>query len=194
MLEKATTTEISKVKVYGSNYAENQLFKSKHFTDVVRKYDSLHQLNIYSNFMLHEYVASSEHKDRILIGSHTLECEGGVREGRYGSPHTHHKYDALHLRGTSGKISYTRSVLNIFQNAGLVTGPIEVTVPSMKSQWQGANPLHNQPQGNWHRVPARRNQVRRLGYAYIPEKNRRGWRAGFSVGLTFNGFSNLFVT
>ena len=58
---------------------------------------------------------SSPLKNRLTIGTHTLECYGGIRESRY---RLREKYDGVHLYGPSGKKSYTESVLRIVKEAG----------------------------------------------------------------------------
>ena len=56
-------------------------------------------------------------KDNITIGTHNLECHGGIRDMRYRQGG---KYDGLHFWGPSGNKSYTESVLEIFRNDGLI--------------------------------------------------------------------------
>ena len=55
-------------------------------------------------------------KHRITLGSHSLECHGGIRESRYRNGG---KFDGIHLYGPSGKKAYTESVLSIIKNAGI---------------------------------------------------------------------------
>ena len=62
----------------------------------------------------------SIHKSRITLGSHNLDCAGGVREARYRSKN---KYDGLHLDGPSGGKAYTESVLSILREGDLVKSP-----------------------------------------------------------------------
>ena len=59
-------------------------------------------------------------KDRLTIGSHSLECSGGVRESRY---RFRNKYDGIHMYGQSGKKAYTESVLRIIKDAGYIKSP-----------------------------------------------------------------------
>ena len=98
------------------------------------RYDDLHDLNHYANGLLHEAVARSRNINKIFIGQHTLECDGGMRASRFGTPSSHHNYDGIHMRGTSGKMAYTRSVANIFQHAGILSSPLKVVVPKMTSR------------------------------------------------------------
>ena len=58
------------------------------------------------------------HKDKIFIGNHNLDCTGAIKESRYRESRTG-RYDGVHLIGNSGKISYTKSVLNILSMAGV---------------------------------------------------------------------------
>ena len=51
-------------------------------------------------------------KDRIVIGSHNLDCSGDVRRIRYKDERSGN-YDGVHLYGSAGKAAYTESVLNI---------------------------------------------------------------------------------
>ena len=95
------------------------------------RYDDFHELNRYANTVLHEAVAQSKYTNKIFIGQHTLECQDGLRASRFGSPSSHQYYDGIHLRGTSGKMAYTRSVASIFQQAGILTSPIQVIVPRL---------------------------------------------------------------
>ena len=59
---------------------------------------------------------SSKLKDRIFLGSHNIDCTGGIREARYRETQTG-RFDGLHLLGSSGKKAYTNSVLNILNLA-----------------------------------------------------------------------------
>ena len=53
-------------------------------------------------------------KNQIVIGSHNLECTGGIRAARYSAFKTN-KYDGIHMYGSSGQKAYTHSVLSIFK-------------------------------------------------------------------------------
>ena len=61
--------------------------------------------------------SSSAFKSRITIGSHNLDCSGGVREARYRSKH---RFDGVHLFGSAGSKAFTESVLMILNDADLV--------------------------------------------------------------------------
>ena len=59
----------------------------------------------------------SPHKNRIMIGSHSLECTGGIRDARYKNKD---QYDGIHMYGPAGRKAYTESVLSIIRDVGLV--------------------------------------------------------------------------
>ena len=90
--------------------------------EAVPRYDGKEELNKYGNQMLHQAKAESTdtNKDRVKIGVHNLECEGGVRESRYGDGRNG-PVDMIHMRGSSGKVAYTRSVAAILARAGLAS-------------------------------------------------------------------------
>ena len=59
----------------------------------------------------------SKHKDRLTIGTHSLECVGAIREARF---RLKNMFDGIHLYGPSGRKAYTESVLGILKTSGLV--------------------------------------------------------------------------
>ena len=61
-------------------------------------------------------------KSKLIIGSHNLDCAGGVKESRYRNTHRN-LYDGVHMYGPSGKKAYTESVLNILRIADLIKSP-----------------------------------------------------------------------
>ena len=73
-------------------------------------------VQIYNDTLLKLWI-ESPNKDKIHIGSHSLECAGGVRKARY---MLGRKYDGLHMYGPSGRKAYTESVLNILRDAGFI--------------------------------------------------------------------------
>ena len=72
--------------------------------------------------MLHQAKAESTdiNRDRVKIGVHDLECGGGVRESRYGDGRNG-PVDMIHMKGSSGRVAYTRSVAAILARAGLAS-------------------------------------------------------------------------
>ena len=86
----------------------------------IPRYDGKEKLNRYGNNMLHmaKEESNSVHKDRVTIGGHNLDCEGGKRASRYGDGRKTH-VDMIHMRGPSGLVAYTRSVAAILAKAGM---------------------------------------------------------------------------
>ena len=71
------------------------------------------------NSALVDLAASSDLKEKLIIGDHTLDCEGAVREARYKNSRTG-RYNSVHLFGPSGVKAYTESILKIFKSANLI--------------------------------------------------------------------------
>ena len=74
---------------------------------------------LYNDTVVQLWLGSSL-KDRITIGSHSLECSGGVRDARYRQGK---RYDGIHMYGPSGRKAYTESVLTIMRNGGHIKSP-----------------------------------------------------------------------
>ena len=86
------------------------------------RYDGKEDLNRYGNDMLYQARAESTSldKNRVKIGVHKLDCEGGLRASRYGDGRSG-QVDMLHLKGASGRVAFTRSVAAMMAEAGLTT-------------------------------------------------------------------------
>ena len=74
---------------------------------------------LYNDTLMQLWLASPL-KDRLTIGSHRLECSGGVRESKY---RFRNKFDGVHMFGQSGRKAYTESVLRIIRDAGHIKSP-----------------------------------------------------------------------
>ena len=74
---------------------------------------------LFNDTLLQLWLGSSL-KEKIVIGSHRLECTGGVRYARYMQGK---KYDGIHMYGPAGKKAYTESVLSIIRDAGYIKYP-----------------------------------------------------------------------
>ena len=70
---------------------------------------------------------TSQLKDKIFVGNHTIDCTGSIREARYRNTKTG-RYDGIHLFGSSGKKAYTNSVMNSLKQAGIVNPEFDHTV------------------------------------------------------------------
>ena len=74
---------------------------------------------LYNNTITQLWMSSSL-KDRIVLGSHNIECSGAIKEARYRETKSV-KFDGIHLFGSSGQKAYTLSVLNILQAVHLTS-------------------------------------------------------------------------
>ena len=90
--------------------------------EAIPRYDGKEELNRFGNSMLHmaKEEANSVHKNKVTIGAHNLDCEGGKLASRYGDGRKQH-VDRIHMRGPSGLVAYTRSVAAILAKAGLAS-------------------------------------------------------------------------
>ena len=70
------------------------------------------------NNTITELWMNSKNKDKIAIGSQTIECTGAIKEARYRETKTG-RFHGIHLLGSSGRKAYTLSVLNILRNSEL---------------------------------------------------------------------------
>ena len=60
---------------------------------------------------------------KLVIGDHSLSCNGAVRESRYKDTRSG-RYNGIHLYGPSGSKAYTASVINILKSADLITSVV----------------------------------------------------------------------
>ena len=69
--------------------------------------------------------STSNKKDKVVIRVHNLDCQGGLRLSKYGdvarNQGDREKMDMVHMRGASGKVAYTRSVVAILAKANLAS-------------------------------------------------------------------------
>ena len=66
----------------------------------------------YANNFLQKLWVESSHKENIMVGSHNLDCSVVARRERFTDDRTG-KYDGIHMYGSSGKLAYTDSLVNI---------------------------------------------------------------------------------
>ena len=98
--------------------------------DVEEKDNDKAELAKLANKELHKARDDSEYAENILVGVHSgLECQGRTRISRFTSDHTNGlhgrnirmgKYDGVHMYSQGGAEALTKSILNIFQTAGMV--------------------------------------------------------------------------
>ena len=118
----AATNVISEVS---NTLKSNPSIKKAIIMECTPRYDTISEdplsakaglISLY-NDTLEQSLLSSSLKDRILLGSHNLECSGGVRSARFGWKN---RFDGIHLRGVSGQKAYTESLLITLKKAQMV--------------------------------------------------------------------------
>ena len=82
------------------------------------------------------------YKEKLVIGTQNIECYGALNEARYRETMTG-KYDGVHLYGSSGRKAYTNSVLNIRNNANLVTEDYQYHKACPQASYQASQFQHN---------------------------------------------------
>ena len=119
------------------------------------RFDELEELNKYANKDLHSQWqrCDKEFKKKIIIGKHNLKPHGEFARAqhlaRWGDSSLHQDHDNLHLRGNSGQMKTTDSILAALFSAGLSeaknpgffsssTKPAPVTSSRQPEPWQQA--------------------------------------------------------
>ena len=74
-------------------------------------------------------------KEKLVIGSHNIDCSGAIKESRYRQPKTG-RFDGIHLLGNSGQKAYTLSVLNILKLANLTSSQYDYHQSYAQFQYQ----------------------------------------------------------
>ena len=122
------------------------------------------------NTTLTEQWMTCQHKDKIFIGTHNIECSGSIKESRYRETKTG-RFDGVHLYGSSGQKAYTLSVLNILKAAQLTTSDFDFHQSCAQSQYRQTNRSNNVR--NNRQVAGQTAQSRgQSGYYSIPTQNR----------------------
>ena len=93
-------------------------------------------VDLYNNTLTEQWLCS-KYKDKIIVGTHNIECTGAIRESRYRVTKTG-KFDGIHLFRNSGKKCYTNSVINILKFSQLTCDEYNyhLTCPQAKQQQQ----------------------------------------------------------
>ena len=94
------------------------------------------------NSTLMEQWMDCPYKEKLVIGTQNIECYGALNEARYRETMTG-KYDGVHLYGSSGRKAYTNSVLNILNNANLVTEDYQYHKACPQASYQASQFQHN---------------------------------------------------
>ena len=120
--QEASNSSFNMVKVATLAVANNNNLQKFIIAERAPRFDKWGELNKYANEELHVAVSLVENEDvrkRIFIGKHTLACEDdGLWLSRYGDPNMT-SVDGIHLKGSSGPISLTRSMARILAASGL---------------------------------------------------------------------------
>ena len=83
------------------------------------RHDEKAELSELANQEIHRHLENSIYQDQIKVGQHSLDfAKGDERDSVYGTRLTP-RYDGFHLRGGEGTNAMTKSLLNIFEKAGL---------------------------------------------------------------------------
>ena len=117
--QQALISSQNMVTVAKNALAANPSIKNILLFETTPRYDNKHEINMYAQKKLLE-AKEEANDDRILIGKHSLACTDGTRVSRYGVKGKP-RVDGVHLRGSSGKVAYTRSVARGLADLGLIT-------------------------------------------------------------------------
>ena len=136
--------------------------------EAVPRLDEMREAAEHGNKVLHRLLQEAEPsvQQKVVIGKHSLGADGakGVKETRYGTPATHRNYDGVHLRGGSGRIATTKSLVSILRSAGLAA---ETDSPA---NWLAPGPVFQQQKKNKRAAPGRR-QLQQQQF-HLPTQNR----------------------
>ena len=87
----------------------------RHDPHNVDPYGLKSELSNYGNKIYRQLKEKSKMKEKIVIGEHSLDFKGNMKEKIYGREN----FDGIHMRGPLGFNFYTRSVLNMLTKASL---------------------------------------------------------------------------
>ena len=122
--QEASCASYNIIKVAENALITNPELKKVIIAERVPRLDQWQELNTFANEELHEAlkaVADEAIRKKIFIGAQTLDCQDhkGIQMSRYGDPRVCPRADGIHMRGSSGQISLTRSIASILAGAGL---------------------------------------------------------------------------
>ena len=92
---------------------------------------------LFNNTMMDLWM-NSPMKERIVIGSHNIDCSGAIQASRYRHTKTG-RFDGVHLYGSSGGKAYTLSVLNILRSANLAFSEEDYHLSCAQYKYQNRN-------------------------------------------------------
>ena len=150
---------------------------------------------LYNNTLTDEWM-NSQYKDRIMIGTHDIECSGAIQQARYRETRSG-KFDGIHMFGPSGRKFYTLSVLNIFKYCKILSSEYEYhqSCPQYKYQESQRNKTtfrktttYNKT--TYQRSTNQRSTNQRSTNQKTENRNSTNYRSAFSIP-TQNRFSVL---
>ena len=110
----------------------------------------------YANSSLYKLWHSSLMKDKIVIGKHNIECSGEQRSLVY-SDDWSGKYDGVHMYGSFGRITYSKSVSNILKDVLSTsfsdTSSVHSTCPQTTYQMKNKNKNKPTKSSTYNSVP-----------------------------------------
>ena len=131
------------------------------------RFDELEELNEFANKDLHEQwqQCDKEFREKISVGKHNLKPHGKFanvqRLARWGDQRSNEKPDNLHLRGCSGTMKTTDSILAVLESTGVIqeAGPTGYfKEKSSKSQAQSEAGNRRQCRAPRSSLPRRRQE------------------------------------
>lgn len=127
---------------------------------------------LYNNTLTNEWM-TSQYKDRILIGNHSIECTGAIKEARYRETKTG-RFDGIHLYGSSGRKAYTLSMLRILKESKITSSDFEYHQSCEQYRYQAGQKTYRQQNKNQQTGNRRnnRNVNNQKSVFSLPTQNR----------------------
>ena len=144
---------------------------------------------LYNNTLTDEWM-NSQYKDRIMIGTHDIECSGAIQQARYRETRSG-KFDGIHMFGPSGRKFYTLSVLNIFKYCKILSSEYEYhqSCPQYKYQESQRNKTTFR-KTTYNKTTYQRSTNQRSTNQKTENRHSTNYRSAFSIP-TQNRFSVL---
>ena len=134
---------------------------------------------LYNNTLTEEWLHCN-YKDRIVVGTHNIECTGAIKEARYRETKSG-KFDGIHLYGSSGRKAYTLSILNILKSANLTSSDHDFHQSCAQFRYQDRQHRHRQ-QGAFKQTEGGRRNVANQQLFSLPIANRFDTLSGLRQG------------
>ena len=79
--------------------------------------------HLFNNTLMNLWMNSSM-REKIVVGTHNIDCSGAIQAARYRHTQTG-RFDGVHLYGSSGSKAYTLSLVNILKAAKVVANDFD---------------------------------------------------------------------